>query len=405
MEATTSQESLDHRSIAVLGIVTIGVYGAWYYSYGVLLDPILDDTGWRESTLATTFSVGLVLTGVGSVFGGRALDRIGHRRVFVAGGLVSAASLLVASFASSVLVFAVAAAIGLGVAGALGFYHATMATVVRLHPDSPARAIAVLTIWGAFASPIFLPLSARLVDDLGWRPTVRVLASVLFFAFMLGAFGVRSMSTKRETATNEVPLRRVVAATLTGKTTRLFTLAVALGGVGMSTLLVYQVPTMTAAGIPAATAATMAGLRGLFQLGGRLPIGAIVARVGSDGALMAAMSAIGVGGVLLMIADTVVLAALFAMVAGFGIGAFSPLQGMKGQDLFDQSNLGATLGFLGTVSMVFGAAGPFAAGLLVDSTGDRRWAAFLVAVAGFSAALCVLAMSRSSAPKARSHPA
>ena len=397
MGSATSEGSLDYRSIAVLGIVTIGVYGAWYYSYGVLLDPILADTGWRESTLASTFSVGLVLTGLGSVFGGRALDRIGHRKVFFFAGLTSASSLLIASAAPSVLVFAAAAATGLGIAGALGFYHATMATVVRLHPENPGRAIAVLTIWGAFASPIFLPLSARLVDNLGWRPTVRILAAVLFLAFMLGAFGVRSSATKYPVRSPDVSLRQVVAATLTGTTARLFTLAVALGGVGMSTLLVYQVPTMTAAGLPVATAATMAGLRGLFQLGGRLPIGAMVARVGADGALVAAMTALGIGGVLLIFADTVILAALFAIVAGFGIGAFSPLQGMKGQDLFDQSHLGATLGFLGTVSMVCGATGPFAAGLIVDATGDRRWAAFLVAVAGFSAAVCVVAMSRSTA--------
>ncbi|KAG1648467.1 hypothetical protein GQR58_029803 [Nymphon striatum] len=40
-----------------------------------------------------------------------------------------------------------------------------MTTAVRLNPDEPSRAIAVLTIWGALASAIFLPLTAWLEDE------------------------------------------------------------------------------------------------------------------------------------------------------------------------------------------------------------------------------------------------
>ena len=39
---------IDHVSIGLLGILTICAYGSWYYSFGVLLDPIRLDTGWRE---------------------------------------------------------------------------------------------------------------------------------------------------------------------------------------------------------------------------------------------------------------------------------------------------------------------------------------------------------------------
>ena len=159
-----AQGTIDHRSVAVLGVLTICAYGCWYYAFGVLLDPIIDDTGWSESTLAASFSAGTVLIGLTSLAGGRMLDRVGHRKVFALGGVLSAAGLFTASWAQHAPVFFLGATIGLGACGALGFYHVTMPTAVRLNEDGP-RAITVLTIWGAFASAIFLPAAAWLIDQ------------------------------------------------------------------------------------------------------------------------------------------------------------------------------------------------------------------------------------------------
>lgn len=394
---------VDHRSIAVLGLVTICAYGAWYYSFGVLLDPIRDDTGWRESTLAASFSIGTVLVGAVSLAGGRWLDRVGHRWVFVAGAVGSASGLWLASVAGSVGVFVVGAAIGLGASGALGFYHVTMATVVRLHPIDSARAIATLTIWGAFASVIFLPLTAWLVDELGWRSTVRVLAALVFVAFVIGAVSVPDPpSDESPPPAGRSSLRQVVAETVSTREARLFTVAVAFGGIAMSTLLVYQVPAMTAAGLPATTAATMAGARGFAQLGGRLPLGRLVGWLGADRALILAFAAIALGGALLAIAGSVVVAAIFAAVAGFGIGAFSPLQGMKSSELFDKAHLGSTMGFYGAVLVLAGSTGPVLAGVLADATDDRRWAAGLVAASALIAATAVSAGSVGNGASGRS---
>lgn len=386
-----SVERVDHRSIAVLGLVTICAYGAWYYSFGVLLDPIRLDTGWRESTLAASFSVGTVLVGLVSLAGGRWLDRVGHRWVFGAGAVIASSGLVLASVAGNVGVFVLGAALGLGASGALGFYHVTMATAVRLHPVESARAIATLTIWGAFASVIFLPFTAWLVDDLGWRPTVRVLAGLVFAAFVIGAIAVPDPPDDRtaESAAPRLSLKEVVAETVSTRETKLFTVAVAFGGIAMSTLLVYQVPAMTAAGLPATTAATMAGARGFAQLGGRLPLGRIVSWVGADRALVIAFVAIALGGALLAVSSSVLVAAAFAIVAGFGIGAFSPLQGMKSSELFDRAHLGSTMGFYGAVLVLAGSIGPVLAGGLADATGDRRWAAGLVAVSALVAAAAV----------------
>lgn len=383
--ASRPEPGIDHFSVAVLGLLTIVVYGSWYYSFGVLLDPILAETGWRESTTTLAFSLGVVVNGFASLAGGRLLDRMGSRTVFLVGGLGGGAALIGASVAPNTAVFVVAAALATGLLGGFGFYHITMTTAVRLNPDNGDRAIAVLTIWGAFASFAYLPLTAALVERLDWRVTVRVLAAMVVVAFLAGAALLRPV--RAEPVERPASLGRIVASTVGRPDRRRFTIALSLGWIAMSTILVYQVPVMTAAGLPLGLAATLAGLRGLSQLGGRIPLGSIVARLGSVRSMSLALTSIAVSGVVLAVAGHPVPAVAFAVLAGFGIGAMSPLQGIVVGDLFDRETLGATMGAYGLLGMGGGAAGPLAAGVLADATGDRRWATVIIAASALAAAV------------------
>ncbi len=383
---------LDHGALALLGLLTICTYGCWYYAFGVLLDPIREDTGWSETALAASFSWGTVLIGLGSMFGGHMLDRLGTRLVFGVAALAGGALFYVASAATNVAVFAVAAALGTGVYGALGFYHVTMTVAVRANPKNPTRAIAVLTLWGAFASAIFLPLAAFLVEALDWRVTMRILVSTAAVLFLVNAALVRERDDGP--TPNPTSLLTLVRSMFATPRSRTFTIATAFGGVSMAVLLVYQVPAMTAAGLPLTTAATMAGIRGMFQLSGRLPIAALVRRLGTDRALVVAFGAMATGSVVLSVAGTVPVAFAFAAVAGFGIGAFSPLHGMKAEELYERASLGAALGFQSAVLMLVGSLGPLTSGVLADQTGSRRWAAALAATAAVLAAAAILRGAR-----------
>ncbi len=375
---------IDHRAIGILGIVTICSYGTWYYSFGVLLDPIRLEEGWSESTLAASFSAGTALIGLTSLLGGRLLDRIGHRRVLLLAAAIGPGALFTATLASNVWLFFAAVALASGAMGSLAFYPVTMTTAVRLNPSEPSRAIAVLTIWGAVASAIYLPFTSRLVETLEWRSTVRILAVIAAVVFASAA-ALLPDAPPAETR-EPPPIRDMFRSSVESRQKRLFTVAVAFGGIAMSTMLVYQVPTMTALGLPAGTAATVAGLRGFSQLGGRIPLTGIMARLGNDGALLLAFVAMGIGGALLAFSGTLPVAVVFALVAGFGMGAFSPLQGIMSEELFDRRTLGAMMGFYGSVLLLAGSVGPVLAGVLAETTGDRRWAPAVVVAATVVAA-------------------
>jgi predicted MFS family arabinose efflux permease len=383
---------LDHGRLAVLGLVTICAYGAWYYAFGVLLDPSVEDTGWSYTTLSASFSAGQVVIGIGAIGGGALLDRRSGRTVFATAAVVGGGALGVVSVAGDPVVFAVAAAVGMGAFGALGFYHVTMAVAVRTNPASPGRAIAVLTLWGALSSAIYLPLTAWLVESLGWRSTVRILALSAVVALAVAAVLVPCPGER----STDRPSWRARAASLLDETgPRSLTIAVGLAGVAVSVLLVYQVPVMVAAGLSATVAATVAGIRGIAQLGGRLPLGRLLARTAARRLLVVALAAIAAGAAVLGVAGSVPVALLFALLAGFGIGAWSPLQGVYAEELFERPSLGTTMGLYSAIHMSFGAVGPVVAGVVTDATGDPRPAVLLAVGA---ALLAAVVMARSPVP-------
>ena len=174
-------------TVSVLGLVTIVGYGVAYYSYGVLIDPIKTTTYWSSTALGAVFSAVLVISGIGGLVGGRLVDRLGTRPAFLIAGIVGAAGIAGASYLTSFVPFAGLYAIGYGVVSALGFYHITQPAAVRAAGEQSQRAVVWLTVLGAFASPIFLPLTAWLVDRFGWRSTLRIQAVVILLAFLFAA--------------------------------------------------------------------------------------------------------------------------------------------------------------------------------------------------------------------------
>ena len=353
--------------IAVLGLITIAVYGAWYYSFGVLLDPIIADTGWSESTLTAAFGLSSLLGGLAGLGGGWLLDRFGSRFVFALGAAVGGSAFWSASVADQVGVFALSVIVGGAGVSALGMYHITQTAAVRISPSNTTKAIAVLTIWGAFASAIYVPIAGWIVEPLGWRVTLRVLAGSMVVVLGIGSLLVVTSAGAPGGVGAVSSLRR----TLSTRRVQRYVAAIGLVGIATATLLVYQVPAMTAAGLPLAAASFWAGFRGFSQLGGRLPLMPLVRKFGVLGSLRIALVALAVGMLVLAAAGTPWMAFLFAILAGFGVGALSPLQGMTTRDLFDAETLGTAMGFLGAMFLTVGAIGPVVAGIVAESTGSR----------------------------------
>ncbi len=184
-EATASRRSLAWHPrqggkaavIAILGFTQCLAWGSSYYLLAVLAKPIAADTGWPLTEVVSGLSLGLLVAGFVSPRVGRAIERLGGRKVLSFGSLALALGLAGLGLARGpVLYFAAWALLGVGMSA--GLYDAAFSTLVGIYGRRAKGLIVNLTLIGGFASTFAWPLSTLLLESLGWRGACLVYAGM-----------------------------------------------------------------------------------------------------------------------------------------------------------------------------------------------------------------------------------
>jgi MFS family permease len=131
--------------------------------------------GRAESSLG--FSLALLAEGLLAFPIGRWIDKGHERAVMTGGSLLMALCLFLHAFVSSPLGF-YAVWLGLGAGLAATLYPPAFAVLTRRFPNDFRRAIITMTFLGGLASTVFIPLTAWLIEQLGWRHALWCLALV-----------------------------------------------------------------------------------------------------------------------------------------------------------------------------------------------------------------------------------
>ena len=364
--------------IISLGVMTCTCYGAAFYAYGILLDPIHKELGWSLTFLGSVFAVAQLISGFGASVAGRLLDRWGGQLVFKIQGAASVV-LFTASWTQNAALFAVLMASGLGVMAASGFYHVSTAIAGRVGPSDPGRSIAVLTAIGAFCSPIYLPVGAILINSWGWRAAIQIFAVVAF----LGALQASHFAAAGKSDQLSGPSPKALTALRSAMhrpLVRRMLLAYAFAGFSFSTLLVYQVPIMIDQGLALNAAAGIAAIAKQEAT--------IALRVSY---LLAA------GGSLFILAGNMWLGFAYGALVGAGLGATTPLQAINAQETFDPEDLGLLMGLQQSVFALAGALGPVLAGIAADVSNSQTPTVWMSVLSLFLAAF-LLQGNRSETP-------
>ena len=374
--------------------MTCTCYGAAFYAYGILLDPIHKDLGWSLTFLGSVFAVAQLISGFGASVAGRLLDRWGGQLVFKIQGAASVL-LFTASWVQNAALFAVLMASGLGIMAASGFYHVSTAIAGRVGPSDPGRSIAVLTAIGAFCSPIYLPVGAVLINSWGWRAAIQIFAVVAF----LGALQASHFAAAGKSDQPSGPSPKALTALRSAMhrpLVRRMLLAYAFAGFSFSTLLVYQVPIMIDQGLALNAAAGIAGFRGFCQLFGR--VGVIAAIAKQEAAIALRVSyLLAAGGSLFILAGSMWLGVVYGALVGASLGATTPLQAINAQETFDPEDLGLLMGLQQSVFAFAGALGPVVAGIAADVS-DSQTPTVWMSVLTLIITSIVLQGKRSEAP-------
>lgn len=387
--------------VLTLGVTTIISYGTTYYLFGVLVVPVSHDVGWSRASISGAYALGTVLAGLLGVPIGRVVDRHGGRALMAAGSALTGLMLLGLAHVHALWQFYVLWVGGFALASGLTFYTVTFVVVANWFERRRGAALALLTLLGGLASPIFIPLAGTLIPRLGWRDTLMVLAVVqLGVALPLHALVVRRHpedlglrpdgadrgSPPASSPTTGLPLGRALRRTAFWTLTAAYALAM----LASTVLLVHSVAYLIGRNYDAVLAADIVGPVGLASLPGRFILNVLSDRVGPQRLLGLCLVAQAVGVALLLHGTTLGWLAAYVLVYGAAFGAISPLRASVMADHFGRQAFGAITAVQGVPIALAGGVGPLAAGWLYDRVGNYGLAFWLCAGAFLLAGLGVL---------------
>lgn len=160
-----------------LSLAQLISWGSIFYTFALLIGPIEQELGIGRAQSSVAFSLALLMEGLCAYAIGRWIDRGHERLVMTLGSLLAGLCLGLHALVDSLATF-YGVWIGLGVAMSAILYTPVFAVVTRRFPDDFRRAIITMTFLGGLASTVFIPLTAWLISQWGWRGALGVLAAL-----------------------------------------------------------------------------------------------------------------------------------------------------------------------------------------------------------------------------------
>ena len=158
----------------LLGCVAIG----GMFSLPVFLQPIARDTGWSVTGVSSAMTIGFLAMACTSMIWGTLSDRLGPLPVVLTGSVVLAASLGLASLATSLVAFQFI--FGLMVGGSIAAIFAPMmARVTGWFDTHRSLAVSLVSAGMGMAPMTMAPLAAWLVSNHDWRTSMQIVALVV----------------------------------------------------------------------------------------------------------------------------------------------------------------------------------------------------------------------------------
>lgn len=380
--------------VSALGATQIMAWGSSYYLIAVLAKPIAAETGWPLSWIVGGLSVGLLVAGLVSHWVGKLIQDHGGRPVLAASSLLLAAGLTGLGMAQNLLMYALAwVVLGLGMGA--GLYDAAFSTLVRLYGQDARRAITGLTLWGGFASTLCWPLSAYLVEHLGWRGACLSYATIQI-GFSLPAILLATPGLPQRRATPGSSTSRAAHSPAGERRARgrgefsiflMLATVLTLGSVVMSLISVHLITILQAVrGLDLATAVAFGAVVGPSQVGARVVEMVFADRYHPVWTMVTSVVLVAAGLALLAFGFPATAVAL--VVYGGGNGLNSIARGSLPLALFGPNRYPVWMGRLATPTLVAGALSPSLGGAVIDLLGPGPT---LHATAGIAACNAVLA--------------
>src|SRR4029077_20716303 len=342
----------------LLGCVAIG----GMFSLPVFLQPIARDTGWAGPGVSSAMTIGFLAMACTSMAWGTLSDRVGPLPVVLTGSIVLAASLALASRATSLLSFQIM--FGLMVGGSISAIFAPMmATVTGWFDTHRSLAVSLVSAGMGMAPMTMSPLAAWLVSNHDWRTSMQIVAAVVACIMIPVSLLVRrapplqaahSAPAGDRASQSEMSLGQALRSPqfIVLLLTNFFCCATHSGPI------IHTVSYAISCGIPIVAAVTIYSVEGLAGMGGRIAFGVLGDRFGAKRVLVSGLLLQAFGALAYVFVRE--LAAFYAVAALFGFiyAGVMPLYAVLARENFPLRMMGTIIGGTAMAGSLGMATGP-----------------------------------------------
>lgn len=362
-----------NRWLIALSAIAIQLSIGAAYAYSVYTKPISETMGWSPTEITYAFTIMMALGGISAAFFGGFVEKNGPRKSAMVAAFLFGLGQAGAGFATQIdslvlflLTYGFMSGMGLGVG-----YIAPISTLVKWFPDRRGLATGMAVMGFGAGALITAPVAASLIASVGVTTTFYILGISYFILISLGASyiapppeGFMPKGMEADLASGKKVMKKDLAqltarqAVKTRRFWMLWTMMLINVSAGIMIISVASPMAQELVGLTAAGAATLVGIMGIFNGGGRLGWAAISDYIGRPTVFMMFFIIQIVAFVMLPGITNVIIFQVFILliVSCYG-GGFSNLPAFIG-DMFGTRQLGAIHGYLLTTWSLGGIIGP-----------------------------------------------
>jgi MFS family permease len=357
----------------LLGCMAIGSM----FSLPVFLLPISRSTGWSVTGVSSAMTIGFLTLALASMGWGALSDRFGARPVVLLGSVLLAASLALASRATSLIQFQLI--FGLMVGGATAAILAPMMACVTGWFDTHRSLAVSLVSAGMGMAPMTVsPLAARLVSAYDWRTSLEMIAALAAALMIPAALLVRRPPALEREKAVVIPAEEPHSAMSVGRALRSPQFIVLLMTnffccATHSGPIFHTIGYAVSCGIPLVAAVSIYSVEGLAGMGGRVAFGILGDRLGAKRVLVSGLLLQAFGALAYVFVRE--LSAFYAVAALFGFiyAGVMPLYAVLARENFPLRMMGTIIGGTSMAGSLGMATGPLAGGLIYDTFASYSW--------------------------------
>lgn len=397
-----AQEWQANWRVGLAAFLAIGLsHGAFQAVSSLFVLPLQEAFGWSRSEIAYAYNATLVVAFV-SPFFGRAIDRMGTRKIMLIGMVVTALlygalGAMNGSLLLYYLLSVVIAVVGLSASG-LTCSRVVSQSFVR----SRGLSLAIARSGLALASAVFPMILFSIISHLGWRAGYWAQGLLVLFISLPAVYfwiGNGRTASAQHTVRHDSELPKWLHL-LRSRHVWFLCLGAGLGYAPAVAIMSQLQPLLISKGIDGGDAAALVGLAGVASFVGALVTGSLVDRFWAPGIALLFACGSAAGACLLALNGTLdgPVAATAILLVGLGLGAEIDVVAFMVARYFGVQNFSTLYGLAVFFIAVGGALGASLLGVAYDKLGSYDTALFVIAAAFISAGLSYLMLGRYPRP-------